>query len=87
MSATSTGIKSSLRAAARSGYDALMYTSLYLALIAAGEVVIGMALLGYSLSLAPLVVGLLVLPVDVHDQLLDLRGGDVANSLERPLVA
>ncbi len=86
MSATSTGIKSSLRAAARSGYDALMYTSLYLALIAAGEVVIVMALLGYSLSLAPLVVGLLVFSVYVNDQLIDLRDGDVANPRERAFV-
>jgi len=70
----------------RTLYDTLLYTSLYLALIAVVEVVSVTLLLDIELTPAPLIVGTMTLTVYLNDQLLDLKTDDLDTDRERVFI-
>lgn len=63
--------------------ETLIYSKLYLALLAAAEATMVLIILGYSLNLGPVVVGLITLSVYINDQLVDLKDSDVKKSDEQ----
>lgn len=79
-----TGFSSALRS---TFHDWLIYSKLYLAVIAATEVIFVLAVLGSGLNVAPLVVALITTAIYVNDQLVDLSDDDIAHTREREFVS
>lgn len=81
------GVRRTAASLFSSTYRLLVYTSLYLALIAVAEALTVIVFLDLPLSFAPVVVGLITFSVYVNDQLVDLKDGDISNQLEEEYVS